>query len=175
MIIIWIDGTFAVGKTAVANSIVRGLSSAYLLEFDALQGKYKPQTNAEMIKALFGPTYPEAKEFLIEALKIEIQLLMQDGTYDYVIIPIALINDLCRKNLVEFYSDIESHHFILTATDDIIQHRAARQDNREMDLVLTHMQTAKLYLNSHYPDATRIHTSSLDIDQVAAKIIENII
>ena len=159
----------------MANSIIQKINKAILLEFDALQVKYKPQNDKEIIQAYFGPTYPEAKEFLIEALKKEIQLLMQDGTYDYVIIPIALINDFCRKNLVEFYSDIESHHFILMATDDIIKHRAYRQDNREMDLVLTHMQTAKLYLNSHYPDATRIDTSSMDIDQVADRIIENII
>ena len=170
--IIWIDGQFGVGKTATANLIVQKKDQAYLLEFDTLQKTYKPQTEIEMISAFFGPTYPEAKAYLIKEFKRTIQKIVSDNRYNYLVIPIALINDLCRKELVEFYTDIDNYHFILTATDDVIKHRASNQDNRDMNLVLTHMQTAKMYLNTHYPDAVRIDTSNIGIDQVAEKIIE---
>ena len=172
MKIIWIDGQFGVGKTATANLIVQKKDQAYLLEFDTLQKTYKPQTEIEMISAFFGPTYPEAKAYLIKEFKKTIQKIVSDNRYNYLVIPIALINDLCRKELVEFYTDIDNYHFILTATDDVIKHRASNQDNRDMNLVLTHMQTAKMYLNTHYPDAVRIDTSNIGIDQVAEKIIE---
>ena len=172
MKIIWIDGQFGVGKTATANLIVQKKDQAYLLEFDTLQKTYKPQTEIEMISAFFGPTYPEAKAYLIKEFKRTIQKIVSDNRYNYLVIPIALINDLCRKELVEFYTDIDNYHFILTATDDVIKHRASNQDNRDMNLVLTHMQTAKMYLNTHYPDAVRIDTSNIGIDQVAEKIIE---
>ena len=145
---------------------------ASLLEFDTLQKTYKPQTEIEMISAFFGPTYPEAKAYLIKEFKRTIQKIVSDNRYNYLVIPIALINDLCRKELVEFYTDIDNYHFILTATDDVIKHRASNQDNRDMNLVLTHMQTAKTYLNTHYPDAVRIDTSNIGIDQVVEKIIE---
>ena len=125
-----------------------------------------------MISAFFGPTYPEAKAYLIKEFKRTIQKIVSDNRYNYLVIPIALINDLCRKELVEFYTDIDNYHFILTATDDVIKHRASNQDNRDMNLVLTHMQTAKAYLNTHYPDAVRIDTSNIGIDQVVEKIIE---
>lgn len=172
MKIIWIDGQFGVGKTATANLIVQKKDQAYLLEFDTLQKTYKPQTEIEMISAFFGPTYPEAKAYLIKEFKRTIQKIVSDNRYSYLVIPIALINDLCRKELVEFYTDIDNYHFILTATDDVIKHRASNQDNRDMNLVLTHMQTAKTYLNTHYPDAVRIDTSNIGIDQVVEKIIE---
>ena len=172
MKIIWIDGQFGVGKTATANLIVQKKDQAYLLEFDTLQKNYKPQTEIEMISAVFGPTYPEAKAYLIKEFKRTIQKIVSDNRYNYLVIPIALINDLCRKELVEFYTDIDNYHFILTATDDVIKHRASNQDNRDMNLVLTHMQTAKTYLNTHYPDAVRIDTSNIGIDQVVEKIIE---
>ena len=172
MKIIWIDGQFGVGKTATANLIVQKKDQAYLLEFDTLQKTYKPQTEIEMISAFFGPTYPEAKAYLIKEFKRTIQKIVSDNRYNYLVIPIALINDLCRKELVEFYTDIDNYHFILTATDDVIKHRASNQDNRDMNLVLTHMQTAKTYLNTHYPDAVRIDTSNIGIDQVGEKIIE---
>ena len=42
MKIIWIDGTFGIGKSAVAAAIVKKIPQAHLLEFDALQEKYKP-------------------------------------------------------------------------------------------------------------------------------------
>ena len=42
MKIIWIDGTFGIGKSAVAAAIVEEIPQAHLLEFDALQEKYKP-------------------------------------------------------------------------------------------------------------------------------------
>ena len=170
--IIWIDGQFGVGKTATANLIVQKKDQAYLLEFDTLQKTYKPQTEIEMISAFFGPTCPEAKAYLIKEFKRTIQKIVSDNRYNYLVIPIALINDLCRKELVEFYTDIDNYHFILTATDDVIKHRASNQDNRDMNLVLTHMQTAKTYLNTHYPDAVRIDTSNIGIDQVVEKIIE---
>ena len=172
MKIIWIDGQFGVGKTATANLIVQKKDQAYLLEFDTLQKTYKPQTEIEMISAFFCPTYPEAKAYLIKEFKRTIQKIVSDNRYNYLVIPIALINDLCRKELVEFYTDIDNYHFILTATDDVIKHRASNQDNRDMNLVLTHMQTAKTYLNTHYPDAVRIDTSNIGIDQVVEKIIE---
>ena len=47
MKIIWIDGTFGIGKSAVAAAIVKKIPQAYLLEFDALQEKYKSTSDSD--------------------------------------------------------------------------------------------------------------------------------
>ena len=62
MKIIWIDGTFGIGKSAVAAAIVKKIPQAHLLEFDALQEKYKPTSDSDR----FGKRYPEAKKYLVE-------------------------------------------------------------------------------------------------------------
>lgn len=58
MKIIWIDGAFGSGKTAVANAVAKKIQNVYLLEFDMLQMKYQPKS----INDLFGARYPEAKK-----------------------------------------------------------------------------------------------------------------
>lgn len=168
MKIIWIDGTFGVGKTAVAKAVVQRIDSACLIEFDALSQKYKPKSICDF----FGERYPESKKYLIDALKNEILKLMKDGNYYIVIIPIALINDLCNHELIKDFSDVENYHFILSVSDNILRQRIENQEDRDADLALTYMRTAILYLDSHYPDAIRIDTSDMDVDSVATKIVE---
>ena len=53
MKIIWIDGTFGIGKSAVAAAIVKKIPQAHLLEFDALQEKYKPTSDSSPVNSDF--------------------------------------------------------------------------------------------------------------------------
>ena len=60
MKIIWIDGTFGIGKSAVAAAIVKKIPQAHLLEFDALQEKLyemieRTRTEREMQVCSFCP------------------------------------------------------------------------------------------------------------------------
>lgn len=171
MKIIWIDGTFGIGKTAVANEIAKRISNVYLLEFDALQMKCKPNS----ISDLFGERYPEAKRYLIDALENEMLKLIDEECYDYLIVPIALINDYCNHKLANGFVDSESYHLILTASSEILIHRIHNQENRDVDLAITYMQTAITYLDNHYFDAIRIDTSNMNVDSVAEKIVEIIL
>lgn len=87
MKIIWIDGTFGIGKSAVAAAIVEEIPQAHLLEFDALQEKYKPTS----VSDYFGKRYPEAKKYLVDALVDEITEIIQEGSCDCLVIPVALV------------------------------------------------------------------------------------
>ena len=97
MKIIWIDGTFGIGKSAVAAAIVEEIPQAHLLEFDALQEKYKPTS----VSDYFGKRYPEAKKYLVDALVDEITEIIQEGSCDCLVIPVALINDYCNQKLID--------------------------------------------------------------------------
>ena len=97
MKIIWIDGTFGIGKSAVAAAIDEEIPQAYLLEFDALQEKYKPTS----VSDCFGKRYPEAKKYLVDALVDEITEIIQEGSCDCLVIPVALINDYCNQKLID--------------------------------------------------------------------------
>lgn len=171
MKIIWIDGTFGSGKTAVANVVAKKMRNSYLLEFDALQMKYKPTS----IFDLFGERYPESKKYLIDGLIKEMLKIIQEGSYDYLIIPIALINDDCNERLVNSFANIENYHFILTVANEILYQRIHTQENRDVDLAETYMSNAIMYLNNHYSDALRIDTSDMNIDNVAEEIVKVIV
>nr|DAU90050.1 MAG TPA: AAA domain protein [Caudoviricetes sp.] len=170
MKIIWIDGTFGIGKSAVAAAIVEEIPQAHLLEFDALQEKYKPTSVSDR----FGKRYPEAKKYLVDALVDEITEIIQEGSCDCLVIPVALINDYCNQKLIDGFANIESHHFILTAKKEILLQRINNQENRDIDLAVTYMPEATQYLSNHYYDASRIDTSNMSIDSVAKEIIESI-
>lgn len=170
MKIIWIDGTFGIGKSAVAAAIVEEIPQAHLLEFDALQEKYKPTSDSDR----FGKRYPEAKKYLVDALVDEITEIIQEGSCNCLVIPVALINDYCNQKLIDGFANIESHHFILTAKKEILHQRINNQENRDIDLAVTYMPEATQYLSNHYYDASRIDTSNMSIDSVAKEIIESI-
>lgn len=170
MKIIWIDGTFGIGKSAVAATIVKKIPQAHLLEFDALQEKYKPTSDSDR----FGRRYPEAKKYLVDALVDEITEIIQEGGCNCLVIPVALINDYCNQKLIDGFANIESHHFILTAKTEILHQRINNQENRDIDLAVTYMPEATQYLSNHYYDASRIDTSNMSIDSVAKEIIESI-
>lgn len=150
MKIIWIDGTFGIGKSAVAAAIVKKIPQAHLLEFDALQEKYKPTSDSDR----FGRRYPEAKKYLVDALVDEITEIIQEGGCNCLVIPVALINDYCNQKLIDGFANIESHHFILTAKTEILHQRINNQENRDIDLAVTYMPEATQYLSNHYYDAS---------------------
>ena len=169
MKIVWIDGTFGVGKTSVAKAITDKISNAFVLEFDELYMRYK----AKSIFDVFGERYPEAKKYLIDALISEMMEIIQQGQYDYLIIPIALINDYCKEKLVDGFSDY--FHIILNASYENLFKRINNQENRDVDLALTYRPTAIAYLENHYPDAYRIDTNNKNTDSIADEIIEIIL
>ena len=159
MKIIWIDGTFGIGKSAVAAAIVKKIPQAHLLEFDALQEKYKPTSDSDR----FGKRYPEAKKYLVDAFVDEITEIIQEGGCNCLVIPVALINDYCNQKLIDGFANIESH-----------DQRINNQENRDIDLAVTYMPEATQYLSNHYYDASIIDTSNMSIDSVAKEIIESI-
>ena len=101
--------------------------------------------------------------------------IIQEGSYDYLIIPIALINDDCNERLVNSFANIENYHFILTAANEILYQRIDTHDKRDVDIAETYMSNAIMYLNNHYSDALRIDTSDMNIDNVAEEIVKVIV
>lgn len=111
---------------------------------------------------------------MVDALVDEITEIIQEGSCNCLVIPVALINDYCNQKLIDGFANIESHHFILTAKKEILLQRINNQENRDIDLAVTYMSEATQYLSNHYYDASRIDTSNMSIDSVAKEIIESI-
>lgn len=167
--IIWIDGPFGIGKSAVSNMLTEKLFDSRVIEFDEYIQKVKPDNELEM---LFGKCYPEGKRYLIEAFVKDVEELIENSLVDTFIIPIALINDMCRTMVVEHFEKMTStKHIILEATEENVLQRAERQEGRDINLVKTFYQEAKAYLDKNYDSAVRVDTDNREIEEIAEEII----
>ena len=133
MKIIWIDGTLELESLLLLLRLLRKYHRHICSNSMHCKKKYKPTS----VSDYFGKRYPEAKKYLVDALVDEITEIIQEGSCDCLVIPVALINDYCNQKLIDGFANIESHHFILTAKKEILHQRINNQENRDIDLAVT--------------------------------------
>ena len=148
--IIWVDGTYSVGKTTVAKKIAaRFGSEAELLESDYYSN---------------------------ETLKRIVELIKEKSkdTNKKLIIDMALTRTECKENLFDCLQKEGKGivHIILTADKETIKERIKKDANRMKDIALEWMVDNIEFLNSNYPDAIWIKTDKRDIDDIVDEIIE---
>ena len=178
--IIWVDGTYGVGKTAVAKKIREKLGSvAELLESDYYSNETlkKIVEEAETSRTMphMGGTLPQNIMRFIKEFKRVIEEKSED-TSKLWIIDMALTQVECKENLFDFLQMAGKNivHFILTADELIIQERIKKDANRMKGLALDWLEDNISFLKNNYPDAIWINTDNLDTDGVADKVIEMI-
>lgn len=167
--IIWIDGPFGIGKSSVSNMLAEKIPDSRVIEFDEYMHKVKPENAMEVI---FGKRYPEGKRYLIETFVKDVEHAIEDSLTETFIVPIALINDMCRAMVVEhFEKKTSTEHIILEATKENVLKRSKLQDGRDMDLVDTYFIEAKDYLDKNYDSAIRVDANERSIEDIAEEII----
>ncbi len=170
--IVWIDGTFGAGKTAVANELANGSKEADVIDFDEFIKNVEVENPLDL---LFGKCYPEDKQCNIDAFAFELENRLKQDDKRVLIIPIALITDYCRDKLIKYFKGkTETIHIILCTSKEILYERIKNQAGRNADLVKTYYDEATLYLKKNYLDAIRINTDSMTIKEVASFVRKNI-
>ena len=176
--IIWVNGTYSVGKTTVAKKIAaRFGSEAELLESDYYCNETlkKIVEEAESTHSLphIGGCLPQNNMRFIQEFKELIKEKSKD-TNKKLIIDMALTRMECKENLFDCLQkegkDIV--HIILTADKETIKERIKKDTNRMKDIALEWMVDNIEFLDSNYPDAIRINTNKCDIDDIVDEIIE---
>ncbi len=170
--IVWIDGTFGVGKTTAANELKKRHSEYDVVDFDELIRNVEPENPMELF---FGKRYPESKKCYVDALANKLEIKLEQNDDRVIVIPIALITDYCKTRLVEHFTNItQTAHFILYLTRDSLLERINKQEGRNKDLAITYYDEATLYLKENYRNAIRINTDDLTISEVVCCIEESI-
>lgn len=176
--IIWVDGTYSVGKTTVAKKIAaRFGSEAELLESDY----YSNETLKRIVKEAeaahslpqLGGCLPQNNMRFIREFKELIKEKSKD-TNKKLIIDMALTRTECKENLFDCLQKEGKGivHIILTADKETIKERIKKDANRMKDIALEWMVDNIEFLNSNYPDAIWIKTDKRDIDDIVDEIIE---
>ena len=168
--IIWIDGTFGIGKTAAANELLNKLPESEVIDFDEFIKSVRIENQMEI---LFGRRYPEANKSYVNALADCLNNKIRTNPSRNIIVPIALITDYCRDNLVETINNkAETIHFILFSSKEKMLERIEKQGGRDLDLAITYYDEATSYLQTNYKDAIRINTEKMTIKEVVSCLEE---
>lgn len=170
--ILWINGTYGVGKTSVANEI-RNLYkyNSKVLEPDEIwMSSLKSNP-----KIIFGDgTSPQNNKNFIKILysTIEKELLNYDGL---LIVPMTITDSIGYDSLIERLGNkYRLKHVILESKKEIIVKRINKDKERDKSFALTYLDINIKFLEN-IDEAIHIDTSNLTPKEVAKIIINKVI
>lgn len=174
--IIWLNGTYGVGKSTIANEIREQLSGkkVEIFESDELFETVGQELLLHLIKN-GGGLNPQNNEFFLGKVldKIKEYLL----TDDICIVPMALTSIEGKEIVWDYISQHcdKCKHFVLDAEESIIRERI-EQDSKRIDknFAIQQLSTNVLFINKHFSDAIRIDTNNKVIEDIAREIVKYI-
>lgn len=174
--IIWINGTYGVGKTAVANKIKELLkyTDVTIIDTDEICEQHNEEIFLRLILFGNGPE-PQTNTTTINLLKQTLQPYLYSDSICIVPMTITktegvlLLNDICN-NANSF------HHVILVATEETIRKRILNDQTRlDKGLALSELSANIAFLEKHFLDIKRIDTTDMCNDDIAQQIIDIVI
>lgn len=173
--VIWIDGTYGVGKSSIASELQSKYSDSVLLKSDVLwketMREIVEEANAKNCMPGFRGLLPQNNMRFLQsyAKKIKDESLK----HLFVIVDMALTQIESRDCLfVPLAENLENNiHFILCAKEEEIKKRVREDNNRDKGLALDYLKKNIVFLENNYPDAYRIETSDKTVTDVTAEIM----
>ncbi len=181
--IIWIDGTYGVGKSTIASKIMEYFSEdeAELLESDVYnENLFKQIMEEAKIKNDFFPQtggLPQNDITFINSFRKAIEEKTK-GINRKILVDMALTSRECKEGIFEHlcntYKDVI--HIILVATEDTIKSRIKSDTEREYKMLAIESLPENIsFLQNNFADAIRIKTDDKGIGEVAEEIYQIIV
>lgn len=168
--IVWIDGTYGVGKTSVALKLVEKLKEK---KFELLKSD---EFYVKMIQNnyfLGGGTLPQNNMNFLKYFKNEIEKKVENSKKN-LIIDMSLTQKECKEVLLDYFGErkLEMKHFILTADIKTIKTRIECSENRDKKFALSFLESNINFLNNNYKDVIKIDTTNLTVNKIVEDIIK---
>lgn len=167
--IIWIDGTYGVGKSTVAKELLQSLYLPNLILLDSDE-YYFPGLNSGRY---FGDgMFPQNNKRFLSDFRglIETDASRSDAT---VIVAMSVSMDECRNQLLlplaSKFCDLI--HVVLTADKNTILARIDADPGRDKYFAVQHLDRNLIYLKDNYPHAEWINTDNLTPSEIAKHIV----
>lgn len=174
--IIWIDGTYGVGKSHLAQRLYEHITNSIFLQSDYYYDVWKKEldNNGDPTKIFIGGFSAQTNIYFLDYFA---DIIIKNLKEDYVqIIDMCL---LCDKSKDKLYKKVlsktdQSIHLILTADKQTIEKRCKEQENREIGFALDGYVTNTKYI-MNYPDAEIIKTdnkSEKEVFEICMQLIQ---
>lgn len=179
--IIWIDGAYGVGKSAVAMKLKESFhdGNVELLESDyysnELLKRIIEEEEANHCFSHIGGTLPQNNMRFIQEFRKLIDEKTQNADTD-LIVDMALTMKECKEDLFEqlIRDGKKIVHIILTADANTIKSRIRNDENRMKETALEWLTWNLAFLDSNFPDAIRIRTDGRDVDSIVTEVVGRI-
>lgn len=175
--IVWIDGTYGVGKTSIAYKVRDVFSEAEVLEsdvyWDEVFKKIIDETPKNELPNLDGGL-PQNNLRFIEEFKAVIEQ-KEKTERKIIIIDMSLATSCCRDRLVSYFRDknVNMLHFIIEADENEIRERINNDDKRsDKTLALGELKRNLMFYDNNYIDAIRINSNNKTIDDIVDEILQ---
>lgn len=165
--IIWINGTYGVGKTSVANILHHIFKEkSIVLESDLYFSEY---LKVNLFKG--GGVYPQTNIKFMEFFREIINRYNKEK--EIVIVPMAACTIEAKNILIDYYRKQEFIHVVLTANETSLNKRIINDENRDKELALRKSKKNNKFLVDYYPKNEFIDTSGLTEMNVVEIIVKN--
>lgn len=181
--LIIIDGTYGVGKTATVFELKKAFLDDSFMVFepdaDALNNLSNEEETQFYIEILIGLDGTANSVFLTSTRKALLSVLSNS---ENVIMPMTLASENGKRIIVDYFTklNLQIRHFILEASWKTIKNRVEKQTEydkevgsenvRDINLVLNSYSSNTAFLAKNYLDAIRINTEGKSTYQVAEEI-----
>ena len=177
--IIWINGTYCVGKTDVSRRLKERLSAydAELLELDnysdSIMGKVlkNPKENNISYADIDG-----ASSYDIQYHE-EFRAMIEEKANKMLIVDTAITDKTCKNIVFDYLSEKYDDllHIILMADEETIKVRIQNDDKRKHDdkvFALANLRNNLSFMEENFKDAIWIKTDDRDVESIVDEIIE---
>ncbi len=164
--LIWLDGTYGVGKSSVANELMKIMTEVKIMNADTY---YSEMMKAGLIN-IFGGTTPQNKKDFLLLFRNEIEQALLVNPI--VVVDMALTQNECKEILFEHFLFTPHLHFILTAETTMLLQRINSCSGRDTFFAQEWKDINELFLAENYRDAFVIDTTPLSPYETATKIYQ---
>lgn len=168
--LIWINGTYGVGKTTLANELAKHLEDVYVLDSDYYFIQY---LNIDNNFLRGGGCYPQNNERFLQYFKSEIIKCLE--MYETIIIAMSMTMIESKALLYDYFENItkENAHIILTMDEAALVDRIQMDENRkDKELAFKSYRNNFKFLKNNFENAVWLDITGKSINQECGEIIE---
>jgi adenylate kinase len=178
--IIFLDGTYGIGKTSVVSEIKKKVANDELVFINAdfwfrNMCDYKIHQAKKEATPKIGGMFPQTNITFIRAFQKRIAEKIKDENMN-ILVDMALTSDDCKELILDYFTKIHRNvlHIILIAEEDTIRRRIIHDVNRAKPQALYAIKRNLDFLKDNYGNAQQINTENRTIIEVAQEVIEYI-
>lgn len=167
MMIIWINGTFGVGKTETAKMVYKKLQNSYLYDPEELGSIIRKQIPVELWEEDFQD-HEEWRMWNHHLLK-----KVTTETEKVVIVPMTLTNEQYYQEIISRLTKegIKIHHFTLVAEPQTILDRLMERGDGNNEWIMNRTEMNVKQLSATFFQI-HINTEKLTVEETALEVIK---